>query len=180
MGQKASTVKQKQPRRIRPKQHKPPKVSQTITAKEVAVHLRVSPETVNYLRTHEKLPFIMDGKYILFSEPEILRWRNKRLSEDSKHVLNLKRFHISTGLYKFISYDKFYKRVQKVSFVDGDHLVQYIPRQSPDKNLHDLVGDIVAEYWNKALPKCKKCGRKIHSDSTSGLCYSCLNALSFN
>lgn len=144
-----------------------------ITAKEAARLLKVSPEVISYLRQNENLPFIKDGKYILLSEPEVTRWRNKKLSTEAKVVLNLKDYYAKIGLYKFIDYESFHAKVEDIAFVDGDNLIQYVRRQNPERDVQDLVGDIVFKFWDDRKPKCTVCGRNLTSTLYKGLCKRC-------
>lgn len=154
---------------------KPKKQVRLVTAKEVAVILKVSPEVVTYLRTCEKLPFVKNSKYILFSEPEVVRWRNRKLTEDGKVVMNLKTYYDATHLIKFITYEDFYKQVQTIAFTDGDNVLQYIKRQNTEKNVIDLVGDIISKFWEELSPKCNRCGKTIRSTlPDQKYCFVCL------
>lgn len=58
-------------------------------------------------------------------------------------------------------------------FLDGDDVIQYLKRQNPSKDVQDVVGDIVSEYWNNLKPKCEKCGKVIISSLDSKLCAQC-------
>ncbi len=149
------------------------KKTKLITSKEVSKMLKVSPEVITYLRQYESLPFVKNSKYILFSEPEIIRWRNRKLAENSKNVLNLKIYYIKIRLFKFITYEKFKELASEVVFLDGDNVVQYLKRQNPLKDIQDLVGDIVSEYWNNLKPKCRICGGPILSNLDTDLCHIC-------
>lgn len=146
-----------------------------ITTKEVSRILKVSSEVVTYLRTEEGLPYVKHKKYILFSEPEVTRWRNARLSSSTKKVMNLLEYYTTIRLFKFCTYEEFKARVLDSVFMEEDYVVKYIERQSPEKDVQNIVGDIVSEYWDKATPKCKVCGRKLISKLYNGLCHICAN-----
>jgi tRNA(Ile2) C34 agmatinyltransferase TiaS len=144
-----------------------------VTAKEVAKVLKVSPEVISYLRQYEGLPYTKNSKYILFSEPEVIRWRNRKLANEAKVVLNLRDYYNKIGLGKFIGYDEFHAKVEEIAFLDGDNLLQYVRRQNPEKDVQDLVGDIVFRFWDARKPKCKICGRNLTSTLYRGLCKRC-------
>lgn len=144
-----------------------------ITAKEVAKLLKVSPEVISYLRQNDDLPYTKSAKYIMFSEPEVIRWRNRKLSNDAKVVLNLRDYHEKIGLGKFIAYDAFRTRVEEIAFIDGDNLLQYVRRQNPERDVQDLVGDIVFRFWDDRKPKCRECGGNLTSTLYRGLCKRC-------
>jgi hypothetical protein len=150
-----------------------PKKRKLITAKEAAVILKVSPEVITYLRQYEGLPFVKKSKYILFSEPEVIRWRNRQLTKNASPALDLQDYYAKIQLFKFITYAEFKTRVSGVAFLDGDTVLQYLKRQSPAKDIQDLVGDIVFEYWNNLAPKCISCGRVIYSSLPTSLCALC-------
>ena len=155
----------------------PPRKKKLITAKEVADILKIDPEVVTYLRQYEDLPYVKNVKYILFSEPEVIRWRNRQLVENSKVVLNLKDYFNSIRLGKFIPYEDFKIKVQEVVFMEGDSVVQYIKRQNPVKDIHNLVGDIVYAYWDAKEKKCRLCGRTLTSAFDNGTCHLCRRKL---
>jgi len=144
-----------------------------ITAKEVARLLKVSPEVVSYLREYEELPYIRDSKYILFSEPEVLRWRNRKLTTASKVVLNLKDYYNTIKLGRFITYPEFRAKVADIVFLDGDNLLQYVKRQNPCRDVHTLVGDIVHEFWDAKKVRCVDCGRELVAGNTDSRCCRC-------
>lgn len=150
-----------------------PKKVKYITAKEVAKLLKVSPEIITYLRQEENLPFIRDNKYILFSEPEIIRWRNRKLAKDSTIVMDLKQYWFTIKLYRFITYEDFKVKAEQILFLDGDNVIQYIKRQNPEKELVDLVGNIVYAYWDAQSPKCSICGRTIKTALVVDICSVC-------
>lgn len=144
-----------------------------ITTKDVAKILRVNTELVTYLRQYEKLPFVRDSKYILFSEPEVIRWRNKKLVENSQAVLNLKDYFNDIQLFKFTTYEYFQEKVSEAVMLDGDSVIKYIDRYNPEKAIIDVVGDIVHSYWDELSPKCLVCGRNIISSLSADLCSVC-------
>ena len=144
-----------------------------ITTKEVTKMLKVSSEVITCLRQNEGLPFVRNSKYILFSEPEVIRWRNQQLINDAKSVLNLREYYDTIKLSQFIQYDDFKAKVREITFLDGDSVIQYLKRQSPLKDIQNLVGDIVSDYWNSLKPRCVKCGNIIISSFDKELCASC-------
>jgi hypothetical protein len=144
-----------------------------ITSKEVADILKVSPELITYLRQSEALPFVKNNKYILYSEPEVLRWRNRHLAENSLPVLDLKEYYRIIELDKFITFDNFKERVSKIVFLEGNFVIQYIKRQNPTKDVVNLVGDIVSEYWSAREQKCRYCGGHVISDLDKDICAKC-------
>lgn len=144
-----------------------------LTSKEAARLLKVSSELISYLRINEGLPFTKRNKYIMFSEPDILRWRNRRLAENSSVVLNLQEYYQKTKLCRFISYEDFKVRVEELIFLEGDNVLKYIKRQNVEKIIVDIVGDIVYNYWEAAIPRCIVCGNKIHGHLVTDLCSTC-------
>jgi len=144
-----------------------------VTTKEVTKMLKVSSEVITCLRQNDGLPFVRNSKYILFSEPEVIRWRNQQLINDAKSVLNLKEYYDTIRLNRFVPYDEFKAKVREIAFLDGDSVIQYLKRQSPLKDIQNLVGDIVSEHWNSFKPRCSKCGNVIVSSLDKGLCASC-------
>lgn len=150
-----------------------PRKRKLITTKDVSKLLKVSPEVITYLRQHESLPFVKRSKYILFSEPEVVRWRNRKLTENAENVLNLKDYFNKTHLFKFTTYEEFYRRADEIVFLDGDNVIQYLKRQNPAKDVQDLLGDIVSEYWNERKPRCSVCGEIIVSNLDTKLCPLC-------
>lgn len=150
-----------------------PRRTKYISTKDVAKLLKVSPEVVTYLRQEENLPFVKNNKYILFSEPEVIRWRNRKLSGNSQTVLNLKKYYFNTKLFRFIEYEDFKVMASDIVFLDGDDVIQYIKRQNPEKDLVDLVGDIVFKFWDSKNPKCSVCGKTIISKLNVKLCSLC-------
>lgn len=150
-----------------------PRKRKLLTTKDVAKILKVNTELVTYLRQNEKLPFIRDSKYILFSEPEVIRWRNKKLTENARPVINLRDYYDSIRLYKFADYEYFREKVEEVAMVDGDFVIQYIDRYNPERSIVDVVGDIVHAYWNDLRPKCELCGRVIVGLLPNNLCSVC-------
>ena len=151
----------------------PPRRKKIITTKEVSKILKVNSEVVSYLRLSEGLPSIKDKKYILFSEPEVVRWRNKKLAECSENVMDLKEYYYKIGLNKFYTYEQFTERASEKVFLDGDTVIQYLKRQNPAKDVEDVVGDMMAEYWASKIPLCKKCGKKIISTLNKDFCHVC-------
>lgn len=146
-----------------------------ITTKDVAKILKVNTELITYLRQYEKLPFVRNNKYILFSEPEVIRWRNKQLAENATPVMNLKEYYFNTKLYRFVEYEVFRSKVDEIAFLDGDMVIQYIKRHNPEKDIVDVVGDIVHKYWDERKPKCEKCGRTLIGFVPGKLCGVCKN-----
>lgn len=156
-----------------PKKIQKPSKKIPITAKEVSKLLKVSTEVVSYLRDFEGLPFLKNSKYILFSEPEVVRWRNRKLSNDSKVVLDLKQYYDTIKLNRFISYKDFRTKVENIAFLDADNLLQYVKRQNPCRDIHVLVGDIVHSYWDSKKQRCVDCGREIKLSTVLIRCQRC-------
>ncbi len=150
-----------------------PRRRKLLTTKEVAKILKVNTELVTYLRQNEKLPFIRNGKYIMFSEPEVIRWRNKQLAENATPIMNLRDYYTNIRLYKFVEYTYFREKVNEVTMLDGDFVIQYIKRYNPEKSIVDVVGDLVHTYWDERRPKCELCGRVIIGSLPSKLCSVC-------
>lgn len=144
-----------------------------ITTKEVAKILKVNTELITYLRQNENLPFIRNNKYILFSEPEVIRWRNKQLAEHATPIMNLKDYYINIKLFRFVEYETFKEKVNEVAFLDDDFVIQYIKRHNPEKEVIDVVGDLVHQYWEDRKPKCVTCGRTIVGSLPNKLCSVC-------
>ena len=95
------------------------------------------------------------------------------MSNDAQVVLNLRDYYQKIGLHKFIDYSVFRTRVEEIAFTEGDNLLQYVRRQNPEKDVQDLVGDIVFKFWDDRKPKCKTCGRNLTSTLYLGLCKRC-------
>lgn len=144
-----------------------------ITTKDVARILKVNTELITYLRQHEDLPFIRNNKYILFSEPEVVRWRNKQLAEHATPIMDLKAYYFNIKLFRFVDYETFRAYVSEVAFLDEDMVIQYIKRHNPEKDIIDVVGTLVNKYWEDRKPKCKLCGRVIAGSLPSELCSVC-------
>lgn len=150
-----------------------PRRQKLLTTKDVAKILKVNTELVTYLRQNEKLPFIKNSKYIMFSEPEVIRWRNKKLAENAAPIMNLRDYYNNIKMYKFTDYDSFRERVAEVVLLDGDFVIQYIKRHNPERDIVDVVGDIVHAYWDERKPKCSICGRTLISSLSNQLCSVC-------
>lgn len=161
--------------KVKPPKKEPKSTSKRklIGSKEVVILLKVNPELVTYLRQFEGLPFVKNSKYILFSEPEVIRWRNRRLTTDSVIAFNLREYYDKTGMVKFIDFQEFRSRVEELTFLDGDNVIQYIKRQNPMKTVQNLVGTIVHDYWYARAPKCECCGKKLISTLNTKLCSPC-------
>jgi len=155
----------------KPRRSSPRRVKH-ITSKEVAAILKVNPEIITYLRISEDLPFKKNKKYIIYSEREVTRWRNRKLAENTTLVMNLLTYYTSVRLDRFCTYQAFKSTVADKVFLDGDNVVQYLKRQNPARDVQDVVGAIVSAFWDAQKPKCSGCGKTMLT--TRKMCTRCL------
>lgn len=148
-------------------------IANSINTKDVARLLKVNPEIIAFLRKTEGLPYFKQKKYIVYSEEEVVRWRNRRLALDSKIVIHLPTYYLQIGISKYCGYDFFKSEMQKAVFMDGDNVIQYLKRQRVWDNIQDVVGNIITAYWNARKPRCSHCGKVVHSTLKPCLCLKC-------
>lgn len=151
---------------------KPARRIKYISVKRVAEILKVNPELVAYLRLNDGLPFRKNKKYIVYLEREILRWRNRKLTEGTTTVvMNLLDYYTAIKLSRFCTYEYFKDKVGIKVLLDGDRVIKYLTRQNPERDVRDIVGVIVSDFWDAAKPKCSICGKTMLSKR--GVCFRC-------
>ena len=109
----------------------------------------------------------------MFDEEEVLRWRNRKLTENAKTIVHLPLYYQQIQMHKFCTYSEFKAKMEEIVFLINDDVIQYISRHNIWRDIQNVVGDIVSEYHNSKKPRCSLCGTLIYSYLGNALCPAC-------